>query len=112
MKITKTTWMILSIIIAVLFGTYFYTFSGKLSVDSQDWANFGTYIGGTLGPIGAFLAFWGLMQQNTMYKQNSEIERLSTKLTSLDSDILILTGKCFITSEGWKLKHGMSSRRN
>lgn len=98
----------LLIIIAVLLGTYFDTFSGKLSVDSQDWANFGTYIGGTLGPIGAFLAFWGLMQQNKMYRENAEIERLMAKLTLLDSDILILTEKCFVTFDEWKIKNNIN----
>lgn len=103
----------LSIIIALLLGTYFYTFSnftfcdfpfleskcfGKLSQNSQDWANFGTYIGGTLGPIGAFLAFWGLMQQNKMYKEHAEIERLTTKLIALDADISALTQKIFTTT--------------
>lgn len=47
-----------------LLGTlapYFYIFSGVLSQDSKDWANFGSYIGGTLSPIIAALGIVGLV---------------------------------------------------
>ncbi|MEL4243382.1 hypothetical protein [Shewanella xiamenensis] len=110
MKLTVKHWAgLLTVVFLLLLGPYFFKFHYGLSGNSQDWANFGTYIGGTLGPIGAFLAFWGLMQQNKMYRDNAEIERLISKLTLLDSDILILTGKCFITPDEWKLRNGMKS---
>lgn len=110
MKMTVKHWAgLMTAVFLLLLVPYFFKFHYGLSGDSQDWANFGTYIGGTLGPIGAFLAFWGLMQQNKMYRENAEIERLIAKLTLLDSDILILTGKCFITSNEWKLRNGIYS---
>ena len=36
---------------------YLYMFRAGLSASSQDWSNFGSYVGGTLGPIYALLAF-------------------------------------------------------
>ena len=97
MKLTVKHWAgLLTVMFLLLLGPYFFKFHYSLSGNSQDWANFGTYIGGTLGPIGAFLAFWGLMQQNKMYRENAEIERLTTKLVSLDADISALTQKCSI----------------
>jgi len=95
MKLTKETLIFIGIFIfLLLLGPYFYTFNYKLSANSQDWAYFGTYIGGTLGPIGAFLAFWGLIQQNKMYRENAEAEHLRGKLLSLDNEIVFLTIKC------------------
>ena len=54
--------MLLATFLAVLLaltvlGPYFYTFSGSLSSSSQEWSNFGSYVGGTLGPLYALLAF-------------------------------------------------------
>lgn len=51
-----------ALILAVLLSfavltPYFVTFGGSLSTSSQDWADFGSYAGGTLGPGFAFLAF-------------------------------------------------------
>lgn len=89
MKLTKRTIIIFGVIILLtILMPYFYTFRFGLSSNSQDWAHFGTYIGGTLGPIGAFLAFWGLIQQNAMYRENAETENLSNKLLSLDNHIV------------------------
>ena len=96
MKLTKNT---LIFIFFILLGPYFFTFNGQFSNNAQDWAHFGTYIGGTLGPIGAFLAFWGLIQQNKMYRENAEAEHLRGKLASLDSEILSITTKCCGTKE-------------
>jgi hypothetical protein len=103
MKITIKTWItLLACICLFLLFPYFWTFSDKLSTDSQDWANFGTYIGGTLGPIGAFLAFWGLIQQNKIYRKNAEIERLNAKLISIDNDIITIARSCYLDSNGVK----------
>lgn len=42
---------------ALVVATYFFQFHGELSESSSDWANFGSYVGGVLGPLYAFLAF-------------------------------------------------------
>jgi hypothetical protein len=96
MKLTKNTLIFIGILIfLLLLGPYFLTFNGQFSNNAQDWAHFGTYIGGTLGPIGAFLAFWGLVQQNKMYRENAEAEHLRDKLASLDSEILSIATQCY-----------------
>ncbi|MGS0724588.1 hypothetical protein ACVBKF_00255 [Shewanella sp. 0m-11] len=87
------TTVIIAFFVAVLLP-YLITFNGGLSKTPENWAHFGTYIGGTLGPIGAFLAFWGLMQQNRMYKDSAAIERVTSKLNLLDSEISILATHC------------------
>lgn len=97
MKMTVKHWAgLLAIIFLLLLGPYFYIFNYSLSGNSQDWANFGTYVGGTLGPIGAFLAFWGLMQQNKMYREHAEIDRISNKLLIIDNEITTLCSKCLM----------------
>jgi len=95
MKITPKILIILIMsMFVILLVPYFFTFNDGLSSDSKSWANFGTYIGGTLGPIGAFLAFWGLIQQNKMYREHAEIDRVSLKLLALDSEVYNLTTHC------------------
>lgn len=59
---------------------YVTEFSGALSPNSSDWANFGSFIGGLLGPFYALLAFIGLiesMRQNQIQKElNSFLESI------------------------------------
>jgi hypothetical protein len=113
MKFTSNTLIAIGILICVLLIPYFLTFGGfSFSTDSKDWANFGTYTGGTLGPIGAFLAFWGLIQQNTLYRDNALTERLSLKLSTLDNDIQQLLNHPRLESEfkeAVRLNCGVSS---
>ncbi|QYK02414.1 hypothetical protein [Shewanella psychrotolerans] len=88
MKFTSNTLIGLVILIFALLIPYFATFNSfSFSTDSKDWANFGTYIGGTLGPIGAFLAFWGLMAQNNLNKQNFEHRYLIEKIERIHKEI-------------------------
>lgn len=46
-----------ALVAVVVLAMYFYRFHGLLSFDSKDWADFGTFVGGLLGPSYAFLAF-------------------------------------------------------
>lgn len=59
---------------------YVTEFSGSLSSNSSDWANFGGFIGGLLGPFYALLAFIALlesMRQNQIQKElNSFLESI------------------------------------
>ncbi|EIL88254.1 hypothetical protein UU9_13231 [Rhodanobacter fulvus Jip2] len=58
---------------------YLYQFHGDLADSSQDWANFGDYLGGTLGPLFAFLAFaLGLHTINQSRQQSRRDELLKT----------------------------------
>ncbi len=65
---------------AALIIIYAAEFQGSLSPNSSDWANFGGFIGGLLGPFYALLAFIGLiesMRQNQIQKElNSFLESI------------------------------------
>ena len=73
--------------------TYLYFFPSSISNDHSRWAEFGTFIGGTLGPIFAFLAFvvllitlWVNQKELTLTRkvlssQNSLIEQQSFEST-------------------------------
>lgn len=60
-------------------GAYLWNFPNGLSNETQDWSNFGGYIGGTLGPLFAFLAFLaGLQNLNEIRKQKQKEEILNS----------------------------------
>ena len=49
-------WTLLSIV--VIFGAFVFNFSGqRLSPEISDWGAFGSYVGGTMGFISAFLVY-------------------------------------------------------
>lgn len=65
---------VLCIIMLSLYFIQFNVYDLPLLSNSQgDWASFGSYASGTLGPIFAFLAFWGIKEQ--LSEQKLEIER-------------------------------------
>ncbi len=59
-----------------------FTFYGDLSTSSNDWASFGSYIGGTLSPIISLMALIGLL--HTINQQQKQINNLSTQATKED----------------------------
>ncbi|QLE78505.1 hypothetical protein FLM55_01595 [Francisella sp. Scap27] len=67
-------------------GIYFYNFHSHLSKSTQDWANFGTYVGGILGPFYALLAFVGLLETIRQSKLQRELEGLLLTITNLEKD--------------------------
>ena len=76
--------LIILALLLVVFVLYRTRFRGGLSSDPSDWATFGTYIGGTLGPAFSLLAFWGLIY--TVHRQNrqssiSEINRILDEIS-------------------------------
>lgn len=66
-------------IIAVL-CFYMYHFSGSLSVEQAHWAQFGDYVGGTLGPVLAFIAILALLA--TLKIQNDEFRVATVELAN------------------------------
>ncbi|HAS6385909.1 TPA: hypothetical protein RZA60_003314 [Vibrio vulnificus] len=76
LKIIKSPFVwILIFSLAVLsaaFGLYFLHFHGPFSSSQTDWASFGSYIGGTLGAVFAFLSFLGLLY--TIHIQRRELD--------------------------------------
>lgn len=76
--------IILVAVIVFLFiaGLYFYNFFGALSSKQSAWADFGAYLGGTLGATFAFLSFSTLLL--TLYLQKKE---LSTAIEALQKSV-------------------------
>ena len=60
---------------------YFSTFSGELSTDQTKWNAFGSYIGGTLGALFAFLSFMGLL-----YTISIQHKELATAVDALNKN--------------------------
>lgn len=57
-----------------------------LSSDGKDWADFGSYIGGVLGPVFAFLAFIGILyaldlQQDQIKLQQDQMKLMKSHLS-------------------------------
>lgn len=71
----------------VVLGFYFYKFHGPLSESSQDWANFGTYIGGILGPAYALLAFIGLLETLKQSQLQRELEGLLHTIQQFEKEL-------------------------
>lgn len=67
------------LILLVTCVAYFIVFSGGLSSEQSEWANFGAYIGGTLGAIFAFMSFLILLNAFNLQK-----EELSTAISALN----------------------------
>jgi hypothetical protein len=63
----------------VVLAPYFAKFSGELSTSSDDWSNFGSYVGGTLGPAFALLAFVAGIQ--TFVESRESAKRMSLLAT-------------------------------
>ena len=71
----KTAPIILAITVftTIVGTTYFYIFHGELSVSSQDWASFGSYISGVLMPIFTAINIWVFVRlTQTIDKQNKK----------------------------------------
>ncbi len=68
-------------------GIYFYEFHSSLSTTPQDWASFGGYIGGVLGPFYAFLAFIGLLETLRQSRLQRELEGLLHTVQQFEKDL-------------------------
>lgn len=70
----------------IIIALYFTQFSASLSANQSDWAGFGSYIGGTLGTLFAFLSFWilfytfGSQQEQA---KNNKLQKFETTFFSL-----------------------------
>lgn len=70
----------------IIIALYFNQFSVSLSSDQSDWAGFGSYIGGTLGTLFAFLSFWILFYTFGSQKEqarNNKLQKFETTFYSL-----------------------------
>jgi hypothetical protein len=86
---------------ALVVGIYLYRFHSKLPHDLKLWADFGTYIGGTLGPAYAFLAFMvGLQTLQQVRSQNRREELLRT-IQAYQTDFESIAAKPVSCDQPW-----------
>jgi hypothetical protein len=88
MNRTLLTFIILTVLafLSVLLP-YGCAFSTHISENSQDWANFGSYVGGTLSPIIATLALFGLGLTIFQQKQQQQLSSLETEYSYFSDEI-------------------------
>ncbi|MCS3528395.1 putative phage abortive infection protein [Acinetobacter johnsonii] len=67
------------VLILFVFGMYFYNFNGDLNTDPEKWGPFGDFIGGTLNPILAALAFYWLTASIRLQIQELRETKLELK---------------------------------
>lgn len=85
----------------IVTALYFVQFHGELSINSNDWANFGSYLGGTLSPLFAFLAFvLGLCTINQSRQQARRDDLLKT-IQSYERDFEVCIGKPVTCKDPW-----------
>lgn len=77
-----------AVVVAV---SYFYNFSGGFSGVNSDWGDFGSFFGGTVGPVVAFLSFLALvitllLQYSSLLETRAEVEQ--NNISSARSDFL------------------------
>jgi len=70
--------VIVIVMAGIVFGFYFYHFSGGLSSEHGRWSEFGGFIGGTLSPILSFFALIALL--STVALQNKQLDISSKEL--------------------------------
>ncbi|ROL64578.1 hypothetical protein BHU25_22115 [Pseudomonas vranovensis] len=74
--------VILGMIVAVLF--YRYQFDGALAAKSEEWSNFGSYMGGVVGPLVSLVTLFAVlktvyMQRELLDTQKAEFKELMAK---------------------------------
>ena len=82
----------------------------NFSKDQQDWAHFGTYYGGLMGPFVGLLAFIGIfitillqMKQLELAKQQVEIQEMQRVLASVSAQIdqMLTIVPTYFDAESW-----------
>ncbi|OEE67484.1 hypothetical protein A1OO_17205 [Enterovibrio norvegicus FF-33] len=74
----KKYWALIGLLSFVVLALYFVQFNvveiPAFSSKQSEWANFGSYIGGTLGPVFAFLAYLGIREQLAEQKRAIDLQ--------------------------------------
>lgn len=82
---------IASIALGGVLGLYFYAFGPQswfvLSRDSEQWARFGEYVGGTLGSLFGLLAFGGVLFTIREQRRQSNLEEFQRQMSSFSARI-------------------------
>lgn len=89
----KSFWLIIIIFLAFIFILFiFHSYwshfhSGELSDKTSDWANFGSYFGGTLSPILAFFSFLALCHTINLQNKQLTIQRFEGLFTYMANEL-------------------------
>lgn len=85
----------------VTLSPYFYKFRGVLSNNSQEWSNFGSYLGGTLGPVYALLAFVAGVQTLLDNRQQATRQSLLWALQRYEADFEVCCSRTVTCVRPW-----------
>ncbi len=66
---------------------YRWNFGGGVSADSAQWNNFGTFVGGVLGPVLSVLAFFALVYTIFLQEQQLSLARATLKAADQDKEL-------------------------
>ena len=80
---------------------YFVAFGGTLSSSSTDWANFGGYVGGTLGPAFALLAFVAGVQTLVESRKAAARQSLLTTIQRYEADFENVCARTVTCESPW-----------
>jgi len=80
---------------------YFYVFDGPYSQSSQDWANFGGYVGGTLGPLYAILAFAAAAQAILDSRQQAARQALLMAIQRYETEFDFVCARTVTCKAPW-----------
>ena len=76
-----TFWIPACLLVLFIFTNfvYFAVFNGGISLENQDWASYGTYVGGLFGPIATLVTlFWIVKSSNDQSKEtNAQLTEMS-----------------------------------
>jgi hypothetical protein len=87
--------LVAAVLAAILVhGIYLYEFgSPQLSSNSEEWANFGDYLGGTLGTYFSFFAFIGVVATLMLQQQQLDQVQRQAKLDEIQRYLAYGSGK-------------------
>lgn len=91
-----------AMIAAVLVLTpYFFAFNGGLEKDSEKWAHFGTYVGGTLGPVYGLLAFIVALRALAFSRKQTDLQNLLSAVHRYEQDFEAACAKTVTCEAPW-----------
>src|ERR1700744_4643723 len=69
---SKKTIFIFVVVVFIPLLLYLFVFHGPFSRNSNDWGQFGSYIGGTLGSVGLFVLAYSIYQSSIQFKLQAQ----------------------------------------
>lgn len=98
--IVVSAWLAAALVIGVV-GFYFFQFHDGLANTSEEWANFGSYIGGALGSVFAFMAFALGLHTLNQARQQSRRDELLKSIQGYERDFELCISKPVTCESPW-----------